>query len=79
MRLLRKSLFAAAVAVWLFIVLNSTAEPAHAYVDPGSGMFLLQIIGSTFAGFTFVMRRRIRTLMQKIPFLSRRESLNADR
>jgi hypothetical protein len=55
-------LYAAAVAVWIFTVINLTAEPAHAYVDPGSGLLALQIIGSTFAGAMFLIRKRVRDL-----------------
>jgi hypothetical protein len=45
---------------WLFILVNSTAQPAYAYVDPGSGLFLAQMVGSTFAGMLFLVRKRIR-------------------
>ncbi|MGA8740546.1 MAG: hypothetical protein WB561_05100 [Terracidiphilus sp.] len=61
-RLLASSLYAACVVVWLFILLNCTAQPAYAYIDPGSGLLLLQVIGSMFAGFTFVVRKRLRHL-----------------
>jgi hypothetical protein len=60
LRILGKSLFVAGVFLWLLVVLNSTAQPAYAYVDPGSGLLLFQIIGSTFAGISFLLRKRIR-------------------
>jgi len=37
-------------------------RPAHAYVDPGSGYMLLQVIGSMFAGAIFYLRHRLRRL-----------------
>jgi hypothetical protein len=57
---LGKSLFGVCIVFWLLVVLCSTAQPAYAYVDPGAGMFLLQIVGSTFAGVTFLLRKRVR-------------------
>lgn len=46
------------------IAFTSTACPAYAYVDPGSGMFLLQIVGSVFAGTVFLIRKRIYELLR---------------
>jgi hypothetical protein len=44
----------------LFLI---TAEkPAHAYVDPGSGLLFFQVAGSMLAGALFVLRTRIRRL-----------------
>jgi hypothetical protein len=37
-------------------------QPAYAYVDPGSGLLAVQIIGSTFAGLIFLIRGRLRRL-----------------
>lgn len=45
--------------LWLLIALCMCARPAYAYADPGAGLFLMQVIGSTFLGFTFVVRNRI--------------------
>jgi hypothetical protein len=45
---------------WFFVVIASTARPAYAYVDPGTGLFLAQMVGSTFAGMLFLVRKRIR-------------------
>ena len=49
-----------AVLCWLFFVLVITSRPLYGYVDPGSGLFIVQIIGSTFAGVALILRRRIR-------------------
>ncbi len=53
-------IYGMSVAVWFFAVINLFALPAHAYVDPGSGLLALQIIGSTLAGATFLIRKWIR-------------------
>ena len=52
------------VLSFVFILFNSTAEPAHAYIDPGSGLLVLQILGTTFAGMMFVLRKKIRNLFE---------------
>lgn len=62
-RCLMKALYGACFVIWFFILVNSTAEPAHAYIDPGSGLLLLQILGSTFAGMTFLLRKKLRNLI----------------
>jgi hypothetical protein len=43
-------------------VICAFERPAHAYVDPGSGYMLLQVIGSMFAGAIFFVRHRLRRL-----------------
>lgn len=48
------------VTLLALIVLCVTSKPAYGYVDPGSGLLLLQILGSTFAGAVFLARQRIR-------------------
>jgi len=64
-RVFSKCLYGACVVCWFFIVLNVTAQPAHAYVDPGSGLFLFQVAGSTFAGTLFLLRKRIRNFFER--------------
>lgn len=64
---MRKSAFGKAVyyavqAAWFFALLCSLARPAHAYVDPGSGLLLYQVGGSLFAGLLLLLRRRVRKL-----------------
>lgn len=57
---------------WLFAILNITlivlqsiallcalAQPAQAYVDPGAGLLAIQMGIATFAGFVFLLRRRV--------------------
>jgi hypothetical protein len=50
--------------IWFLFVCNLVAQPALAYVDPGSGLLLLQILGSTIAGATFLIRKRILELFR---------------
>jgi hypothetical protein len=46
--------------VWC--VLMSLERPAYAYVDPGSGLFLLQGISTAFLGLLYVVRRKLKLL-----------------
>ena len=62
MRILGKNIYYALVVVWVFTALCITARPAYAYVDPGSGLFFLQVVGSTLLGFTFLVRKRLSQL-----------------
>jgi hypothetical protein len=60
MRCLGRGLYFASVVIWLFAALGAVARPAYAYVDPGSGLLMLQVVSSTFVGITFLIRKRIR-------------------
>src|SRR5215471_7747470 len=62
-RIWSRIIYCALIILLVFVGLCVTARPAYAYVDPGSGLFFLQVIGSTFAGFTFLIRRRLARLM----------------
>jgi hypothetical protein len=61
-RCLGQALYIASVIIWLFAALSVVARPAYAYVDPGAGFFTLQIVSSTFVGFGFLLRKRIRRI-----------------
>jgi len=66
-----KSMFrrrgAASAPVWaLALALMLPAPPAHAYIDPGSGSFLLQMILAGFAGAAFYCRDAITRALRKI-------------
>jgi hypothetical protein len=43
--------------------LAAAVKPAHAYVDPGSGLLFFQVGGSMLAGCLFVLRAKIRKLL----------------
>lgn len=47
-------------------VLGAVEKPAYAYVDPGSGLLAFQILSTTFAGFIFILRRRVHTFFKGI-------------
>ena len=44
------------------VFLAAAVKPAHAYVDPGSGLLVFQVGGSMLAGALFVLRAKIRKL-----------------
>jgi hypothetical protein len=58
-RVVVKSIYGFLVVAWCFAALCVTAKAAYAYVDPGSGLFFLQVIGSTMLGFMFLVRKRV--------------------
>jgi hypothetical protein len=58
----KRAVYYGAVAIWFFALLCAIERPAYAYVDPGSGLFFLQVIGSTFVGFGYLARKRIAQL-----------------
>jgi hypothetical protein len=64
-RFVGKCLFCGCVALWLMFLLCTTATPAYAYIDPGSGLFLMQMVGSTFAGIAFILRKRVRDFFRR--------------
>lgn len=63
---LGKSLYCLFAAFWLFVMVNSISKPAYAYVDPGTGLFLAQMVGSTFVGTMFLLRKRVRQFMGRL-------------
>ena len=44
-------------------MLCALEKPAYAYVDPGSGYLLLQVLGSMLAGATFFIRHRLKRML----------------
>lgn len=56
------------VAYWLvsvamvFCFCLSVERRAYAYVDPGSGLLMLQAAGAVFTGVLFTIRKRIKSL-----------------
>jgi hypothetical protein len=47
------------------LFLTAAVKPAHAYVDPGSGLLAFQVGGSMLAGALFVLRAKIRKLFTR--------------
>jgi hypothetical protein len=74
MRCWGRVVYCAGIAAWFVLLLNVTCRPAYAYVDPGSGLLFIQVIGSTFAGITFLLRKKIRELFGRFT----RQSAKAD-
>lgn len=50
-----------------FVLLIALEQPAHAYVDPGSGLLIFQVVGSMLTGACFMLRRKLRTLLRLGP------------
>jgi len=44
---------------WLFL-LAALQRPAYGYVDPGSGMLVVQFVGSILSGGVFFLRKRLK-------------------
>ncbi|HLJ77122.1 MAG TPA: hypothetical protein VKT75_06900 [Acidobacteriaceae bacterium] len=65
-RWLWSGIYFAVCGVWVFVVLVATAQPLHAYIDPGSGLLLIQAAGSTLAGIGYLLRRRIREFFRRL-------------
>jgi hypothetical protein len=49
----------------LFCLSLSMERRAYAYIDPGSGLLLLQTVGAIMAGALFTLRRRIKALFTR--------------
>ena len=47
-------------------VLGAVAQPAYAYVDPGTGLLAVQILSTSVAGMIFLVRRRLRQFFGRI-------------
>ena len=52
----------------LFFVLTFTVLtcPAHAYIDPGTGSYLLQIVIAGFLSVSFFLRNQVKYVIAKI-------------
>ena len=54
-----RSFYFAYLLLFSLVLAVTTAKPAYAYVDPGAGLFLFQVIGSAFAGLGLLLRKRV--------------------
>jgi hypothetical protein len=59
---LRRTVYCVAGVVQIATLLCAFEKPAYAYVDPGSGYVLFQIVGSMLAGAAFFVRHRLRRM-----------------
>jgi hypothetical protein len=54
------------VTIAMFLSLGLAFERrAYAYVDPGSGLLMLQAAGTVLTGVLFTLRRRIKSLFTR--------------
>ena len=61
-RHLLRLLYGVAGILQIVAILCAFEKPAYAYVDPGSGYLLLQIVGSMLAGAAFFVRHRLKRM-----------------
>jgi len=48
------------------LILFLSSEPAYAYSDPGSGLLILQIIGSALVGILFYFSKIKKWILSKL-------------
>ncbi len=65
-----RALYYFCLAAWLLVTVNTFARPAFGYIDPGSGLLVFQIIGSTIAGMGFLLRRSLRQFFSRFGYFS---------
>jgi hypothetical protein len=63
-------------AAMLFCLSLSLERKAYAYVDPGSGLLLLQAAGTVLTGVLFTLRKRIKALFSRSKPATATESTN---
>jgi hypothetical protein len=66
MRKLANTAEVAFAAFCLVIALATSARPLYAYADPGTGLMAIQIVGATFAGFLFFIRKQVFGLFSRL-------------
>jgi hypothetical protein len=66
--------------LWLcgFVVLLTVARDAHAYIDPGSGAFIWQLIVASTVGALFYVRNILRSIATWIAFFKRKTATKDD-
>ena len=65
-RCMRRSLCFVTVVIWFLALPCVLARPAYAYVDPGSGLLMLQSVGSAFFGITFLLRKHLGQIFERL-------------
>jgi hypothetical protein len=63
--MLKRSVLSLFTTLQIIVLLAAAVKPAHAYVDPGSGLLAFQIGGSMVAGAVFVLRSKLRRLFRR--------------
>lgn len=59
------------IAFWMILIFP---RDSMAYIDPGSGFILLQVLVATAVGSFFAFKRFWLNLLRKLPFISSAES-----
>ncbi len=59
-----RCVYAALTITQCILLLATFEKPAYGYVDPGSGVLLLQVLGSGLGGVVFFLRKRLRRYLQ---------------
>jgi hypothetical protein len=59
-----RCLYAALTIFQCILLLASLERPAYGYVDPGSGVLLVQVLSSALGGIVFFLRKRLRRYLQ---------------
>lgn len=62
---MRRIILSTLFVLQLFALMIAFERPAHAYVDPGSGLLVFQIMGSMFTGAIFIFRSKVRKLFHR--------------
>jgi hypothetical protein len=52
--------YSALIGLQLALFLTAVERPAYGYVDPGSGMLVVQFVGSILSGGVFFLRKRLK-------------------
>jgi hypothetical protein len=66
-QIVRRTALMAFATVELILLLVAFAKPAYGYVDPGSGLLVIQVGGSMLAGALFIVRSKLRRLFGLAP------------
>ncbi len=53
-------LYVTLIAAQFLFLLAATQRPAYGYVDPGSGILVVQFVSSILGGGIFILRKRLR-------------------
>ena len=59
MKKLVRAFEALLATLMVFAAVSAIATPAYAYADPGTGLLMIQIFTSMFAGALYMVRRRL--------------------
>lgn len=55
-----RCIYAVLTVSQFLLLLAAFEKPAYGYVDPGSGILLVQVLSSALGGVVFFLRKRIR-------------------